>query len=88
MPDGSMVERTQGTPQGGVISPILANMHLHVVFDAWMQQHYADMEYGSVRWERYADDIIVHPNKEKPAKYLQSYQRTFCRLWTDPTPSL
>ncbi|MEZ4884855.1 MAG: group II intron reverse transcriptase/maturase [Chitinophagales bacterium] len=70
MPDGSIAERTKGTPQGGVISPILANMYLHVVFDQWMQKHYANTEYGSIRWERYADDIIVHCNNEKQAKYL------------------
>ncbi len=70
LPDGRHVERTKGTPQGGVISPLLANMFLHVVFDAWMQKHYADTEYGSIRWERYADDIIVHCNNEKQARYL------------------
>lgn len=70
MPDGRQIERTQGTPQGGVISPLLANMFLHVVFDAWMRKHYADTEYGSIRWERYADDIIVHCNNEKQARYI------------------
>jgi len=70
LPNGKKVERTKGTPQGGVISPLLANMFLHVVFDAWMQKYYADTEYGSIRWERYADDIVVHCNNEKQAKYL------------------
>lgn len=70
MPDGTIQQRTKGTPQGGVISPLLANMFLHVVFDAWMQKHHADTKYGSIRWERYADDIIVHCKTEKQAAYI------------------
>jgi RNA-directed DNA polymerase len=53
--DGALVERTQGTPQGGVISPLLANMFLHLAFDAWMQERHPD-----VPFERYADDVLVH----------------------------
>ncbi len=60
LPDGDVMDRDKGTPQGGVISPLLANMFLHVVFDAWMEKHYANTKYGTIRWERYADDIIVH----------------------------
>jgi RNA-directed DNA polymerase len=53
--DGSLSERDKGTPQGGVISPILANIFLHHVFDAWMR-----INHPSVPFARYADDIIVH----------------------------
>lgn len=70
LPDGTIQARTKGTPQGGVISPLLANMFLHVVFDAWMQEHHADTKYGSIRWERYADDIIVHCKTEKQAEHI------------------
>ena len=52
---GGLQTRDKGTPQGGVISPLLANMYLHVVFDAWISKHYPQ-----VKWERYADDIIMH----------------------------
>jgi group II intron reverse transcriptase/maturase len=38
LPDGSLVERDKGTPQGGVISPLLANLFLHYVFDKWMER--------------------------------------------------
>lgn len=52
---GEKVERLKGTPQGGVISPVLANFYLHVAFDQWMKENYPH-----ILFERYADDIIVH----------------------------
>jgi group II intron reverse transcriptase/maturase len=63
--DGCYVDRVSGTPQGGVISPLLANIFLHVTFDKWMDQHH-----GSKPFERYADDIVVHCKTERQAKYL------------------
>ena len=53
MPDNELVERTRGTPQGGVVSPLLANLFLHYAFDSWMGRHL-----GSVRFCRYADDGV------------------------------
>jgi len=61
-PDGTLLERTKGTPQGGVVSPLLANLFLHYAFDLWM-----DRNYPSVRFERYADDAIVHCRSEEEA---------------------
>jgi group II intron reverse transcriptase/maturase len=54
-PDGTLEERTKGTPQGGVISPLLANLFLHYAFDVWMQR-----TFPGIRFERYADDVLVH----------------------------
>lgn len=54
-PDGTLVQRDRGTPQGSAISPVLANLFLHYVFDAWMRR-----TFPSVPFERYADDAIVH----------------------------
>ncbi|MEO7047963.1 MAG: group II intron reverse transcriptase/maturase [Ferruginibacter sp.] len=65
--DGSIAARAKGTPQGGVISPLLANLYLHHAFDMWMSR-----QYGSNPFERYADDIIVHCNSEAAAKRLLS----------------
>lgn len=65
MQDGTQVERTSGTPQGGVISPVLANLFLHYVFDDFMSQ-----EFKSIPWARYADDGIAHCVSLKQAKYL------------------
>jgi retron-type reverse transcriptase len=41
--DGTIVERTRGTPQGGVVSPILANLFMHYAFDLWMARTYPDL---------------------------------------------
>ncbi len=68
--DGKVISRSKGTPQGGVISPLLANMFLHVVFDSWLAEHKANIRFGTICFERYADDIIVHCRTEKEAKYL------------------
>jgi len=53
--DGSLVGRSRGTPQGGVVSPLLANLFMHYAFDLWMAREYPDL-----RWCRYADDGLVH----------------------------
>ncbi len=57
----------KGTPQGGVISPLLANLFLHYAFDLWMQR-----EQPEVPFERYADDMICHCRSEQQAKRLKS----------------
>jgi RNA-directed DNA polymerase len=67
MQDGSIVPRTAGTPQGGVISPILANLFLHYVFDVWMAR-----SFPAILFERYADDIICHCRSEEEARTLWS----------------
>ena len=58
-PDRTLMARTKGTPQGGVISPLLANLFLHYAFDCWMARVYPDL-----RFERYADDGLVHCRSE------------------------
>jgi RNA-directed DNA polymerase len=65
MGDGSIVPRTAGTPQGGVISPLLANLFLHYAFDIWMAR-----EYPHVPFERYADDVICHCRSAEEARGL------------------
>jgi group II intron reverse transcriptase/maturase len=64
--DGSLIERTEGTPQGGVVSPILANLYLHYAFDLWMVR-----EFPSIPFERYADDVICHCRSEVQAERLK-----------------
>lgn len=64
--DGQREQRERGTPQGGVVSPVLANMFLHLAFDAWMREHFP-----GVPFERYADDVIVHCRSEKQARWMR-----------------
>jgi RNA-directed DNA polymerase len=66
MPDGQLMQRERGTPQGGVVSPLLANLFLHYAFDAWMRR-----EYPQVPFERYADDIICHCDSREQAQRLR-----------------
>ncbi len=63
--EGHIEQRSKGTPQGGVISPVLANMFLHFVFDKWMSKYH-----GGNPFERYADDVIVHCRTLKEAEQL------------------
>jgi group II intron reverse transcriptase/maturase len=63
--DGTLTERTRGTPQGSVVSPLLANLFLHYAFDVWMQR-----TLPGVRFERYADDVIVHCRSERQARSI------------------
>ena len=62
MPDGNTIQRDKGTPQGGVISPVLSNLFLHYVFDKWMQHNHPETP-----WCRYADDGLVHCKTEEQA---------------------
>lgn len=62
--DGSQVARGRGTPQGGVVSPLLANLFLHYTLDAWMRR-----ELCSVRFCRYADDGVIHCKSEAQAQF-------------------
>ncbi|MBE0617801.1 MAG: group II intron reverse transcriptase/maturase [Proteobacteria bacterium] len=66
LPDGRREERRVGTPQGGVISPLLANLFLHYVFDRWMRTHHP-----GVQFERYADDAICHCTSRRGAERLK-----------------
>lgn len=63
--DGHQEARTKGSPQGSVISPLLANLFLHYAFDEWMRRNYPH-----VRFERYADDVVIHAATRSQAESL------------------
>lgn len=65
--EGEIMSREKGTPQGGVISPLLANIFLHFVFDLWMQKNHSNMPF-----ERYCDDAIIHCSTEKQANFIKN----------------
>ncbi len=64
-PDGTLVKRDEGTPQGSAISPVLANLFLHYAFDTWMAR-----EFPGCPFERFADDIVVHCKSRRQAEYV------------------
>jgi RNA-directed DNA polymerase len=68
LPDGTLLEKTRGTMQGGVISPVLSNLFLHYVFDCWMSREHKDTP-----WCRYADDGLAHCETEQEAKQLLAW---------------
>jgi RNA-directed DNA polymerase len=71
LPDGSLAKREKGTPQGGVISPLLANLYLHYAMDEWLRIHFPQNPF-----ERYADDSVVHCRTEEEAStILKSLQK-------------
>jgi len=63
--DGTIVKRDRGTPQGGVVSPLLANLFLHYAFDEWMRR-----TCPNIPFERYADDAIAHCKTKDQAEWL------------------
>jgi len=63
--EGKMQERQKGTPQGGVISPLLANLYLHYGLDCWMRRNFPKIEF-----ERFADDAILHCKSEAEADHV------------------
>jgi RNA-directed DNA polymerase len=80
---GNRIERTRGTPQGGVISPILSNLFLHYTFDLWMRRAHPDLP-----WCRYADDGLVHCRTAQEAEALKAelqVRLAECRLELHPT---
>ena len=81
--DGSLEPRDAGTPQGGVASPILANLFLHYAFDMWMARNHP-----RIPFERYADDVICHCRTRREAEAFQaSLEARFvsCGLALHPT---
>jgi len=81
--DGTRVERTRGTPQGGVVSPILSNLFMHYTFDLWMSRAFPELP-----WCRYADDGLVHCRVEYEAERVKAALQARlaeCHLEMHPT---
>ncbi len=63
--DGRLEDRTKGSPQGSVISPLLSNLFMHYAFDEWLRRNFPDVQFA-----RYADDAVVHARSLKEAETL------------------
>ena len=82
LPGGEEVASETGTPQGGVISPLLANLFLHYAFDIWIKK-----KHPHTPFERYVDDIIVHcPTLDEAERVLEEIRERFaaCKLTLHP----
>lgn len=80
--DGKVINRDSGTPQGGVISPVLANLFLHYVYDKWMENNFPNNP-----WARYADDGVIHCKTLRQAEtLLETIKKRFleCQLELHP----
>ena len=81
--DGTLTARQAGTPQGGVASPLLANIFLHLAFDTWVTR-----TFPQVSFERYADDILVHcRTREEAERARQAVQERLARCKLELHPS-
>jgi RNA-directed DNA polymerase len=80
--DGTRIHRDKGSPQGSVVSPLLANLFLHYALDEWIRKNYPD-----IRWERFADDAVFHCKTEAEAQALKAAiekRLAECRLELNP----
>ena len=75
MPDGTLVNREKGTPQGGVISPLLANLFLALCV-RWLDA----AKHPDIPFERYADDALCHCQSEEQAQRLAGAGAAVCRV--------
>jgi len=81
--DGTQLPRRRGTPQGGVISPLLANLYLHYAFDVWMRRRFPGCPFA-----RYADDAVVHcRNKREAQAVVEAIRERFLQCHLELHPS-
>ena len=79
--DGKKIHNESGTPQGGSISPLLANVYMHYVFDLWLQQWRKKHTGGEVIAVRYVDDIVVgFQYKSDAVRFLEEMRTRFLKF--------
>lgn len=72
---------TQGAPQGGIVSPVLANIYLHYVLDLWFEKKVKPKSKGYMELVRYADDLVVSCENEEDAKeFLESLKQRLAKF--------
>lgn len=84
-PTGETIPRLQGTPQGGVVSPLLMNLFMHYAFDHWMETTYPQLPFA-----RYADDAVVHCQSLQEAEAMLTAiaaRLSVCKLTMHPDKS-
>jgi group II intron reverse transcriptase/maturase len=85
--DGQWLETKVGTPQGAVISPLLANIYLHYVFDLWIEAWRKKVARGDVIVVRYADDLVVgFENRAEAERFLEEFRERLAKFGLELHP--
>jgi RNA-directed DNA polymerase len=85
--DGAWSESELGTPQGAVISPLLANVYLHYVFDLWAEAWRSKTANGEMIFVRYADDLVVGFERKADAeRFLREFQERLAKFGLETHP--
>ncbi len=81
MANGLVLTRTQGCPQGGPISPLLANIYLHYVLDLWFEKRMKKQIYGQAHLIRFADDFVIcFQHIKEPRKFERELRKRFAKF--------
>jgi RNA-directed DNA polymerase len=87
MEDGRWFETEEGTPQGAVISPVLANLYLHYVLDLWTEQWRKKVAHGDVIVVRYADDAVLgFQHREEAERFLEQLRERLAKFGLELHP--
>ncbi len=79
--DGQWSETKRGTPQGAVVSPLLANVYLHYVFDLWVEAWRRKVARGDVIVVRYADDLVVgFESRAEAQRFLEEFRERLAKF--------
>ena len=79
--DGEWSETKVGTPQGAVVSPLLANVYLHYVFDLWVEVWREKVAQGDMIVVRYADDLVVgFQHRAEAERFLKDFQERLAKF--------
>src|SRR3982751_1933984 len=85
--DGQWSETVVGTPQGAVVSPLLANIYLHYVFDLWVEAWRGKVARGDVIVVRYADDLVVgFESRAEAERFLDEFRNRLARFGLELHP--
>jgi hypothetical protein len=85
--DGQWSESKVGTPQGAVVSPLLANVYLHYVFDLWIEAWRQKVATGDVLVVRYADDLVVgFENRTEAERFLEAFRERLAKFGLELHP--
>ena len=85
--DGQWSESKVGTPQGAVVSPLLANVYLHYAFDLWIEAWRQKVATGDVIVVRYADDLVVgFENRTEAERFLEAFRKRLAKFGLELHP--